>query len=92
VKPDASGGAQVGEAGCPAGTKPGRALELAYRYLNRRDRTVAEVRKHLINREIEPGEAEAAIERLLENHVLDDARFARMFVDDKRTLEQSTVS
>jgi len=65
-----------------------RALELAYRYINRRERTVAEVRKHLINRQIEPGEAEAAIEQLLEDSVLDDERFARLFVQDKRSLEQ----
>jgi regulatory protein len=63
------------------------ALELAYRYLNRRERTVAEVRKHLINREITPGEADAAIQELSEQGVLDDARFARLFVEDKRTLE-----
>ena len=54
----------------------------------RRERTVAEVRKHLINRQIEPGEAEAAIEQLLEDSVLDDERFARLFVQDKRSLEQ----
>src|SRR5437016_118934 len=69
-----------------AGAKP-EALELAYRYLNRRERTVAEVRRYLIARGIEPGEVEAAIRELAEQGVLDDARFARLFVQDKRTLE-----
>jgi regulatory protein len=64
-----------------------RALELAYRYLNRRERTVAEVRQHLIGREIAPGGAEDAIQELIGQGALDDARFARLFVQDKRTLE-----
>lgn len=63
-------------------------LELAYRYLNRRERTVAEVRRHLIGREVEPAEADAAIEELVEQGMLDDARFARLFVEDKRRLER----
>jgi regulatory protein len=65
-----------------------RALELAYRYINRRERTVAEVREYLIKREIEAGEADAAIEELSEQGALDDVRFARLFVQDKRSLEQ----
>jgi regulatory protein len=64
-----------------------RAVELAYRYLNRRERTVAEVRRHLIGREVAPGEADAAIRELSEHGALDDARFARLFVQDKRALE-----
>jgi regulatory protein len=64
-----------------------RALELAYRYLNRRERTVAEVRQHLTGREITPADAEDAIQELVEHGALDDARFARLFVQDKRTLE-----
>lgn len=62
-------------------------LELAYRYLNRRERTVAEVRRHLIDRGVELAEADAAIEELVEQGALDDARFARLFVEDKRSLE-----
>lgn len=65
----------------------GRGFELAYRYLNRRDRTVTEVRRHLVNREIDPAEADAVVAELLETGALDDARFAQLFVDDKRSLQ-----
>jgi regulatory protein len=64
------------------------ALELAYRYLNRRERTVAEVREHLAGKGVEPEPAQEAIDELLATGALDDARFARLFVEDKRTLEQ----
>ena len=64
-----------------------RALDLAYRYLARRERTVSEVRRHLLGQEIDEGSAAAAIEELVEQGSLDDARFAQLFVEDKRELE-----
>ena len=64
------------------------ALELATRYLNRRERTVAEVRAHLAARDVEPEAADAAVEQLIGHRLLDDRRFARLFVQDKRELEQ----
>jgi regulatory protein len=64
-----------------------RARELAYRHLNRRDRTVAEMRGHLEAREIEPAAIDEALGTLIEDGYLDDARYARLFVQDKRTLE-----
>jgi regulatory protein len=64
-----------------------RALELAYRYLNRRERTVSEVRRHLETRGCRPDEVRTAIEQLQADRFLDDARYARMFAEDKRTLE-----
>lgn len=67
---------------------PQRALELAYRYLNRRERTLAEMRRHLVARGCRPEEAQAALEQLQAEGFLDDARYARMFAEDKRTLEQ----
>jgi regulatory protein len=69
-------------------SSPQRALELAYRYLNRRDRTVAEIRRHLEGRGCRPEEAQAAIEQLLDQGYLDDGRYARLFAEDKRELEQ----
>jgi regulatory protein len=86
-QPDDSGGALKSEAGRRAGAKP-EALELTYRYINRRERTVAEVREHLARSGVEPGPAQEAIDELLATGALDDARFARLFVEDKRTLEQ----
>jgi regulatory protein len=65
-----------------------RALELAYRHLNRRDRTEAEMRSHLERRELQPAAIELAMGELLENGYLDDARYARLFAQDKRALEQ----
>ncbi len=63
-------------------------LVLAYRYLNRCDRTVFEMRRHLAGRGCPAEEVEGAIELLAEQGYLDDARFARLFVEDKRALEQ----
>jgi regulatory protein len=63
------------------------ALTVAYTYLNRRERTVAEVRARLAKAECPEPEAEAAIAELLELSALDDARYARVFIEDKRSLE-----
>lgn len=64
-----------------------RALELAYRYLNRRDRTRAQVVAHLRSREIEAGAIDAAVGRLVRQGHLDDARYARTFAEDRRALD-----
>ncbi len=66
----------------------GRALELAYRYLSRRERTVAEVHQHLCSSGLDDSEVDSVIGELVEQGYLDDARFARLFVEDKRQLEQ----
>jgi regulatory protein len=65
-----------------------RALASAYRYLNRRERTVSEVRGHLEGKDFDEPTVDAAIEALIELGTLDDARFARAFAQDKRELEQ----
>ena len=62
-------------------------LELACRYLNRRDRTEGEVRRHLAGKGVDPDAAEHAIATLRDQGYLDDARYARLFAEDKRTLE-----
>jgi regulatory protein len=64
-----------------------RALELAYRHLSRRARTVEEVRRHLAAKRVDEGSARAAVAELLELGVLDDARYARTFAEDRRTLD-----
>ncbi len=46
------------------------------------------MRAHLLARELEADAVEAAIDELVEQRVLDDERFARLFVQDKRALEQ----
>jgi regulatory protein len=64
-----------------------RALEISYGYLNRRDRTQAEVRRRLTSDGIEAAVIEQAIGTLIDQSLLDDARFARLFTQDKRELE-----
>ena len=64
-----------------------RALAIAYRYLNTRERTRAETRAHLQGKSIDPRDAERSIQVLVEQGHLDDARFARLFVQDKRELD-----
>ncbi len=65
----------------------GKALALAYQYINRRERTVAEVRSRLERSELPEAEITAAIEELVGFGYVDDARYARVFAEDKRTLE-----
>jgi regulatory protein len=64
------------------------ALDLAFRYLERRDRTVLEVRRCLEGKRVEPCTIELALDHLQREGYLDDARFARQFADDKRLLEE----
>ena len=64
------------------------AFALAFRYLSRRERTVSEMREHLLGRELSVAAVEEVIEELSEQGYLDDARYARVFAQDKRELEQ----
>jgi regulatory protein len=64
-----------------------RAFELALRALNRRERTSAQIRSWLEHRGFEAEVANAVIERLEDAGGLDDARFARLYAEDRRTLD-----
>lgn len=64
-----------------------RALDAAYRYLARRDRTIVEVRRHLEGRMVEPDAIEQAVAELQEQGYLDDARYARTYAEDRRALD-----
>ena len=64
-----------------------RALDLAFRYLGRRDRTVAEVRRHLEAKRCEPAAIAAAVGELQEQGYLDDAGYAQRFAEDRRALD-----
>jgi regulatory protein len=64
------------------------ALDLAFRYLSRRDRTVLEMRRYLEGKRVEPGAIDQAIAYLGREGYLDDARFARQFAEDKRLLDE----
>jgi len=63
------------------------ALAAAYEYVDRRERTVAEVVRKLERLGVGPSAAAAAVAELTELGVLDDARYARLFAEDKRALE-----
>jgi regulatory protein len=70
-----------------ADTDSGRGFGVAYAYLNRRERTESEVRARLERAEVHADEIEVVIAELLQFGYLDDARYARVFTQDKRTLE-----
>jgi regulatory protein len=63
-----------------------RALDLAYKALNRRERTACELRACLEGKRVEPEAIEATVAELERVRLLDDAGFARRFAEDKRTL------
>jgi regulatory protein len=63
------------------------ALEAAYRFLSRRDRTVAEVRERLQSDEIDADVVDEAIDELTRQGYLDDARYAQRFAEDRRTID-----
>jgi regulatory protein len=63
------------------------ALDLSFSYLGHRDRTVAEVRRHLERKRVEPAGIDGAIAELERLQYLDDARFARRFAEDRRRLD-----
>jgi regulatory protein len=65
-----------------------RALELAYRAVNYRERTVAELRTFLERKRVEPAAIDGAVAELTAAGFLDDARYARRYADDKRELER----
>ena len=63
------------------------ALDLAYRFLGHRDRTVAEVRERLTAERVEEAVVEEAVEELRHLGYLDDARYAQRFAEDRRTID-----
>lgn len=64
------------------------ALDLAFRCLGRRERTVLEVRRYLEGKRVEPPVIAQALEHLGVEGYLDDGRFAARFAEDKRLLEE----
>jgi regulatory protein len=63
------------------------ALDLAFRYLGHRDRTVFEVRERLSAEGIEPAIVDDAIDELHHLGYLDDARYTQRFAEDRRTID-----
>jgi regulatory protein len=72
----------------PAQPERERAIDLAYRAIATRDRTISELRSYLQGKRVEPAAIADAVETLVDAGFLDDARYARQFAEDKRTLER----
>jgi regulatory protein len=72
----------------PARSELERALDLAHRAVGRRERTISELRAVLERKRVGPGAIDAAVAELCEEGLLDDARYARRFAEDKRELER----
>ena len=64
-----------------------KGLDRAFRYLSRRDRTVAEVRAHLLAKETSDSVIDEVVEELRVQGYLDDARYAQRFAEDRRNLD-----
>jgi regulatory protein len=65
-----------------------RAIELAYRAVGYRERTVAELRAFLERKRVGPCAIQEAVAELSQAGFLDDERYARRFAEDKRALER----
>jgi regulatory protein len=63
------------------------ARDVAWRALNRRDHTVAELARILARKRVEPAVIDAVVGELCEQGYLDDARFAHRFAEDRRRLD-----
>jgi regulatory protein len=63
------------------------ARDLAWRALNRRERTVAEMARLLAAKRVEPALIDEVVGELIEQRYLDDASFARRFAEDRRRLD-----
>jgi regulatory protein len=64
-----------------------RARALAWRALNRRDRTELELRGILAEKRVAPEEAAVVVAELVEGGFLDDGAFAQRFAEDRRRLD-----
>jgi regulatory protein len=78
----------------PAGERRGDPAErleharaVAWRALNRRDRTELELRGILAEKRVAPEDSDVIVGELLEGGFVDDANFAVRFADDRRRLD-----
>lgn len=65
-----------------------RAAAAAYRFLDKRERTTSEVARRLRHEGFDAETIELTLVALLDGGTVDDRRFARLFTEDKRELEQ----
>jgi regulatory protein len=63
------------------------AREEAWKALNRRERTVAEMARLLAGKRVDPDVIDEVVGELIEQGYLDDASFAQRFTEDRRRLD-----
>jgi regulatory protein len=63
------------------------ALASCYRHLGRRDHSVAELRARLERARLRPQAIEEALAIVIDQGYLDDARYARLLVEDRRAID-----
>lgn len=75
----------AGPPGEPQGSqeRPRSAFDFACRYLTSRERCAAQVRDYLKRKGFEADEIERALEKLRERRLVDDLRFARLYVESR---------
>ena len=78
---------RITEAAAPEADPHERARSLAWKALNRRDRTVDELGGILLGKRVEPGVADEVVTELIELGYLDDAGYAVRFAEDRRRLD-----
>lgn len=74
-------------AASPGQSERQRAIDLAWKALGARERTVFELRTYLESKKIEPAAIADAVEELTEAGFLDDADYARRFAEDRRAVQ-----
>lgn len=63
------------------------ARDVAWRSLNRRDRTESELRRALADKRVESGLIDRVLGELREGGYVDDAQYAQRFAEDRRRLD-----
>src|SRR3954452_16332419 len=63
------------------------ARDVAWRALNRRERTVTEMARLLADKRVEPSAIDTVLGELREQGYLDDASYAQRFAEDRRRLD-----
>ncbi|MBK5936426.1 MAG: recombination regulator RecX [Halorhodospira halophila] len=74
-----------------AGVEPGAVRDVALRLLGRREHTRRELAQKLARRGFDPGEVEPVLEALVDEGLLDETRFAEVFVRSRVERGQGPV-
>jgi regulatory protein len=70
----------------------GKALDRAYNYLSYRPRSLKEMRDYLRNKDYDAAVIDTVVQRLVDQDVLNDERFAAEWVADRRLLQAKSAT